>query len=238
MCNAVVLSWLLGCMSQDLFKGQFDSLVDLPSCTCDAALKVKKHSQILRDESHMNSNVTSKYAKYGPTAFTTRIVEQVKQIKSYKLGNNLIIKDVLVVLGYHDLTQKFPMGTGSEKGGLYFLDESRRVNNSNINLRSNDPNDDGGDSAVNGNKSAPKSSDVDEVSKDQVHKQTNNSDTTDISLSSSSRKDTKDPQYATETKVLEGIQGIALNDDEYESTGKDIEYVETVWGGGVNTFTL
>ncbi|GJU59171.1 hypothetical protein Tco_1236937 [Tanacetum coccineum] len=87
------------------------------------------------------------------------IMEQVKQIGSYKLGNNLIIKDVLVVLGYHvsllfvhklsrdnkvivsfndskckiqDLTQKFLMGTSSERGGLYLFDEGKRVNNSNI----------------------------------------------------------------------------------------------------------
>ncbi|GJS58260.1 putative RNA-directed DNA polymerase [Tanacetum coccineum] len=86
-------------------------------------------------------------------------LEHVKQIGSYKLGNNLVIKDGLVVLGYHvslmsvhklsrdnkvivifndskckiqDLTQKFLMGTGSERGGLYFFDEGKRVNNSNI----------------------------------------------------------------------------------------------------------
>ena len=86
-------------------------------------------------------------------------VAQVKQIGSYKFGNNLILKDVLVVPGYHvtllsvhklskdnkfimsfndkickiqDLTQKFLMGTGSERGGLYFLDEGKRHNNSNI----------------------------------------------------------------------------------------------------------
>ncbi|GJQ91995.1 ribonuclease H-like domain-containing protein [Tanacetum coccineum] len=85
-------------------------------------------------------------------------VEHVKQIRSYKLGNNLIIKDVLVVPEYHisflfvhklsrdnkvivsfngskckiqDLTQKFLMGTGSERG-LYFFDDGRRINNSNI----------------------------------------------------------------------------------------------------------
>ncbi|GJU90676.1 ribonuclease H-like domain-containing protein [Tanacetum coccineum] len=52
-----------------------------------------------------------------------RTVEHVKCIGSYKLANDLIIKDVLVVLGYHDLTQSYLIGTGSEKGGLYFLDE-------------------------------------------------------------------------------------------------------------------
>ncbi|GJV16592.1 ribonuclease H-like domain-containing protein [Tanacetum coccineum] len=59
-------------------------------------------------------------------------VEHVKYIGSYKLANDLIIKDVLVVLGYHDLTQRFLIGTSSEKGGLYFLDEGKKVNNSNI----------------------------------------------------------------------------------------------------------
>nr|GEX34136.1 ribonuclease H-like domain-containing protein [Tanacetum cinerariifolium] len=47
----------------------------------------------------------------------------VKQIESYKLGNDLIIKDVLVVLGYHNLTQKFLMRTGIEIRGLYFFDK-------------------------------------------------------------------------------------------------------------------
>nr|GEV25611.1 ribonuclease H-like domain-containing protein [Tanacetum cinerariifolium] len=49
----------------------------------------------------------------------------VKQIESYKLGNDLIIKDVLVVLGYHNLTQKFLMRTGIEIKGLYFFDKDR-----------------------------------------------------------------------------------------------------------------
>nr|GEV84949.1 ribonuclease H-like domain-containing protein [Tanacetum cinerariifolium] len=68
-----------------------------------------------RDESHTNSNIASKSVKSGLTAFA------VKQIRSYKLGNILILKDVLVVPGYHDLTQKFLMGTSSERGCLYFL---------------------------------------------------------------------------------------------------------------------
>ncbi|GJT99833.1 putative reverse transcriptase domain-containing protein [Tanacetum coccineum] len=63
---------------------------------------------------------------------TANISHFVKEIGSYKLGNDLIIKDVLVVPGYHDLTQKFLMRTGSERGGLYFLDEGKRINNSNI----------------------------------------------------------------------------------------------------------
>ncbi|GKD59130.1 hypothetical protein Tco_1296639, partial [Tanacetum coccineum] len=87
---------------------QFDSLVDLPGCTCEVTHKVKKHSQLLwlmqflmrlddmlssvrsliltteplpdvkyafatlsKDESYMNSNVTSKSSKSGPTAFAT-----------------------------------------------------------------------------------------------------------------------------------------------------------------------
>ncbi|GKC58280.1 ribonuclease H-like domain-containing protein, partial [Tanacetum coccineum] len=53
---------------------------------------------------------------------------------------------------------------------------------------------------------------------------TDNSDTPGLSGSTSSRKDTKDTQYAIETIILEGIQGTALSDDEYESEGEDIEY--------------
>ncbi|GJR35708.1 hypothetical protein Tco_1211392 [Tanacetum coccineum] len=95
------------------------------------------------------------------------------------LSIHKLSKDNKVIVSFNDskckiqdLTQKFLMGTGSEKGGLYFFDESKRVNNSNINV------------AI-----CP-----------------------------------LDPQYATETEVLEGIQGTALNDDDYDSEGEDIEY--------------
>ncbi|GJR11180.1 hypothetical protein Tco_0793832 [Tanacetum coccineum] len=70
-CNAAVLSWQLGFVSQDLYKGQlfskiakdvwdeleetynkqdgyFDSLVDLPACTCEGVHKLKKHAQLIR----------------------------------------------------------------------------------------------------------------------------------------------------------------------------------------------
>ncbi|GKD47042.1 ribonuclease H-like domain-containing protein [Tanacetum coccineum] len=80
-CNVVVLSWLLGSVSQDV---------------CDAALKIKDHGQLLssvrsliltteplpdvksafatlsRDESHRNSHSSSKTTKAEPTAFAAR----------------------------------------------------------------------------------------------------------------------------------------------------------------------
>ncbi|GJR89190.1 ribonuclease H-like domain-containing protein [Tanacetum coccineum] len=235
-----------------------------------------------------------------------RTMEQVKQIGSYKLGNDLIIKDVLVVPGYHDLTQKFLMGTGSERGGLYFFDEDKRVNNSNIktcqictcvwhnrlghpsdhvltvlkdkikdlsqpksgpceichkakqtrepfplsvhktknlgdlvhldvwgsyrvksrdghkyfltmrlptavlsgkspyDLRSDEPSDDGGDSAYSNTKFALKSS-------------------TESPHDSTIDEVKEGPLYATQTGVSEGIQGTAINDDDYESEGEDID---------------
>ncbi|GKB87193.1 ribonuclease H-like domain-containing protein [Tanacetum coccineum] len=88
---------------------QFDSLVDLPACTCKGSEKLKAHSKLLRlmqflmgldvvygsvrsmilttdhipdvksafstlsrDESHRNSNMTSKTSKYGPAAFVAK----------------------------------------------------------------------------------------------------------------------------------------------------------------------
>ncbi|GKB90531.1 ribonuclease H-like domain-containing protein [Tanacetum coccineum] len=138
-----------------------------------------------------------------------RTVEHVKCIGSYILANDLIIKDVLVVPRYHDFTQSFLMGTGSEKEGLYFLDE---------------------DSADNGNKSAPKGSvnslndnTIGDAAKDQSHVQTENTDTIDLSGSSPSRKVNQDNQYATETEVSEGIQNTTDNDDNYESEGEDLK---------------
>ncbi|GKC52396.1 hypothetical protein Tco_1075141 [Tanacetum coccineum] len=40
-CNSVVLSWILGCVTQELY------LVDLPKCTYDTAEKLKKHDQLI-----------------------------------------------------------------------------------------------------------------------------------------------------------------------------------------------
>nr|GEU30733.1 ribonuclease H-like domain-containing protein [Tanacetum cinerariifolium] len=87
-----------------------------------------------------------------------------------------------------------------------------------------------GYSTNNGNSSAPingvdnpNDSTVGDVAKDLDNMQTDNIDTTHLSGSSSSRKVTKDPQYATEIEVLEGIQGNTLNDDDYDFKGEDIE---------------
>ncbi|GKD65971.1 hypothetical protein Tco_1308079, partial [Tanacetum coccineum] len=120
---------------------QFDSLVDLHACTCETAPKVKKHSQLLRLMQFL-MGLDDVFRSVRSLILTTEPLPDVKQIGSYKLGNDLIIKDVLVVPGYHDLTQKFLMGTGSERGGLYFFDEDDRIR------RSNDPYDDGGDTIV------------------------------------------------------------------------------------------
>ncbi|GJW88262.1 ribonuclease H-like domain-containing protein, partial [Tanacetum coccineum] len=76
-CNSVVLNWILGCVSQDVFIGQvfskdaktvwdeleetykyhhkfnalwrqYDSLVNLPDCICENSDKLKKHNQLLK----------------------------------------------------------------------------------------------------------------------------------------------------------------------------------------------
>ncbi|GJX80998.1 ribonuclease H-like domain-containing protein [Tanacetum coccineum] len=44
----------------------------------------------------------------------------------------LVIHDVLVILGYHDSTQKSLVGTGSMVAGLYFLDQGKKHINSNV----------------------------------------------------------------------------------------------------------
>ncbi|PWA72013.1 hypothetical protein CTI12_AA274590 [Artemisia annua] len=97
---------------------QYQRLMSLLSGRGDAS---KAHASVA-DVSQLNLTVVH----------PNGTIAQVKQIGSFKFGNNLILKDVLVVPGYHDLTQRFLMRTGSERGCLYFLDEGKRVNNSNI----------------------------------------------------------------------------------------------------------
>nr|GEW07280.1 ribonuclease H-like domain-containing protein [Tanacetum cinerariifolium] len=67
-------------------------------------------------------------------------VAKVNQIGSFELTETLIIHDVLVVLGYHDSTQKSLVGTGSMVGGLYFLDQDDgSKSRSEVNAESNSP---------------------------------------------------------------------------------------------------
>ncbi|GKD86692.1 hypothetical protein Tco_1357846, partial [Tanacetum coccineum] len=227
------------------------------------------------NESHKNSNVTSKSAKSGPTAFATwpgnnnwnpnrnnnnnggglnsnnnnrrfarvsnlvckhynmtghtidRCFELVGYPPGFKRNNsnqnishhvsNSDVKSDHIKSAPHTLTSdqyQRLMTLLSDTGNVSTSHASVAGFNSKVHDGdwSNDPNDDGGDSSVNGNKSAPNSSadspsdhTVDEVAKDQVHKQTDNSDIVDLSRSSSSRKDTKDPQYETKTEVSKGI---------------------------------
>ncbi|GJR11181.1 hypothetical protein Tco_0793833 [Tanacetum coccineum] len=83
----------------------------------------------------------------------------------------------------------------NETNDLNFFDEIKESS-----LESNEPNDDRGDSAVNGNKSAP------------------NKNSADVIGNTSSRKDTSENEYVTETGVSEGIYSTKLDDDdEYES---------------------
>ncbi|GKE20265.1 ribonuclease H-like domain-containing protein, partial [Tanacetum coccineum] len=204
--NDVVLSWLLGCVSPDLYKRQilsknaknvweelketynkqdgfviynlhhkiytltqsgmslseyyhecnslwrqFDSLVDLPACTCEDSTKLREHAQLLRyppgfkksnGNQNSSNNVSAGDNKSDHNKSTTHTLTSdqyqilmsllsdacnastshasvaVKQLRNIKHGNNPILKDVLVVPGYKDLTQKSLMGTGSDRGGL------------------------------------------------------------------------------------------------------------------------
>ncbi|GJS05030.1 hypothetical protein Tco_0321538, partial [Tanacetum coccineum] len=89
----------------------------------------KSHASITGASQHITFCATFLYDIINVThlnltvALPNETVEQVKQFRNYKIRNNLIVKDVLVVPGYKDLTQNFLKGTGSGKGGLYFFDE-------------------------------------------------------------------------------------------------------------------
>ncbi|GKC00704.1 hypothetical protein Tco_0986840, partial [Tanacetum coccineum] len=118
---------------------------------------------------------------------------------------------------------KVPDGDCSERGGLYFFDEDKIKD-------------------LNHTKSGPyeichKAKQTREPFPTSDHKtsnlgdlghldvwspyKTDSSDIVGLSGSTSSRKDTEDTLYATETSVLEGIQGAALSDGDYEPENRE-----------------
>nr|GEX35693.1 ribonuclease H-like domain-containing protein [Tanacetum cinerariifolium] len=136
-CNAVISSWLLGSVSQDVYKGQifsksskvvWDELKETynkqdGSVIFNLHLKIYTLSQSGMSLSEYYHECNALWSLNLTISHPNGTVEHVKCIGSYILANDLIIKDVLVVPGYHDLTQRFLKGTDSEKGGLYFLDK-------------------------------------------------------------------------------------------------------------------
>ncbi|GJS95829.1 MAK10-like protein [Tanacetum coccineum] len=168
-------------------------------------------------------------------------VEQVKQIGNFKLGNNLIVKDVLVVLGYKDLTQKFLMGTGSEKGGelvhldvwgpykvtsregyMFFLtvvdDYTRAVSDNGTEFANKKFEDFMKTNGIFHQTTCPYTPQQNDVAKRKHRKDIRKEKyATKTSVSKGNQ------EYATETPVSEGIQSTSLNDDEYISEDEDIE---------------
>ncbi|GJU24542.1 reverse transcriptase domain-containing protein [Tanacetum coccineum] len=188
------------------------------------------------------------------------LIEHVKQIENYNLVNNLIAKDVLVVPGYHvsllsvhrlsrenkvvvsfneskckiqDLTQRLPTAVLAETkiNDLNSFDEVYESS-----FKSGEPNDDGGDSTIVGSKTAlnisTHNSNDGTVKEATSTKniQTNGAYSINITSSASSRKVIGENEYATEIGVSEGIQGIELNDDEYESECEDTESFGHLFG--------
>ncbi|GJU34759.1 putative RNA-directed DNA polymerase [Tanacetum coccineum] len=102
--------------------------------------------------------------------------------------------------------------------------------------KSDEPYDDGGVSAGIGSKPVPETSTqnpsdstVEAVASETVD-QTDKSDTIDVTGSTSSRKVSRENEYATEAYVSEGIQGTKLDNEEYESEGEDIESFGHLFG--------
>ncbi|GKB52370.1 ribonuclease H-like domain-containing protein [Tanacetum coccineum] len=121
-----------------------------------------------------------------------------------------------------------------EKNGINDLNFFNENNDSSP--KSDEPYDDGGVSAGIGSKPVPETSThnpsdstIEAVASETVD-QTDKSDTIDVTGSTSSRKVSRENEYATEADVSEGIQGTKLDNDEYESEGEDIESFGHLFG--------
>ncbi|GKC88767.1 ribonuclease H-like domain-containing protein [Tanacetum coccineum] len=59
-------------------------------------------------------------------------VVTISHVGDLRLSNNVILYDVLVVLGYCDLDKGITLGSGSESGGLYLFDDAKNKSLGNV----------------------------------------------------------------------------------------------------------
>ncbi|GJZ58570.1 hypothetical protein Tco_0614064 [Tanacetum coccineum] len=209
-CNDVVLSWLLGYVSHDLYKGQVFSKI-----TKDVWDELEETYN-----KHDGLHIFNLHHKiYTLIKFGMSLSDYYHECNAlWRLMHFLMgLDDVFGFVRSLILTTK-PLP--DMKSAFSTLSRDGSYRNSHVPskavksgpvafaARSNEPNDDWGDSAVNGNKSEPKSSTknpkvsiVDEAATYQNSMQTNNTDIVGLFGSTSSRKDTGDKEYATETSV-------------------------------------
>ncbi|KAJ9546309.1 hypothetical protein OSB04_018852 [Centaurea solstitialis] len=126
---------------------QFDALVKLPNCTCNASVEFSKHTQLIKlmqflmglDDVYLpirSSILTTEPLPSVKTAFSLvsreeshRVVPEfdVNLLSVHKLArdNKLSVRFDEDMCEIQDLTQKKIVGTGSEHGGLYLLNVPR-----------------------------------------------------------------------------------------------------------------
>ncbi|GJV60640.1 hypothetical protein Tco_1466740 [Tanacetum coccineum] len=205
-------------IAHTFISDQYQRLMSLLSEADNAS---KSHASITGASQHITFCATFLYDIIDVThlnltvALPNETVEQVKQYRNYKIRNNLIVKDVLVVPGYKDLTQKNLKGTGSGKGAKLSREPIQISEHKSKSL--GEP--------VHLDVLGPYKIVLPEIKNTQFKTKVSvsDSDSVDVTSSTSSKKDTSKEKYVTETSVSEGIQSTSLNDDEYESEGEDIE---------------
>nr|GEW58639.1 ribonuclease H-like domain-containing protein [Tanacetum cinerariifolium]GEW60987.1 ribonuclease H-like domain-containing protein [Tanacetum cinerariifolium] len=85
--------------------------------------KVNNPKASVNNVSACNSGASSTHTLTNDESNKLRnLLKSSGSIGSFKLTENFIIHDLLMVLGYHDSVQKSLIGTGSMIGGLYYLD--------------------------------------------------------------------------------------------------------------------
>ncbi|GJX75721.1 ribonuclease H-like domain-containing protein [Tanacetum coccineum] len=221
----------------------FDSLVDLPDCTCDGAPKLKKYAQLLRLMQFLMglddvfSFVRSIILTTDPIPYVKSAFATLSKDESYR-NSNVTSKNVKYGptafaartsnnnwtsnrnnTSFNNNRRSGRIDHGKSTSHTLTSDQYQRL----ISLLSGI-----GDTSK-GYASVAESN----LESDETYDDGGDSavvDTADVISSTSSRKDISENEYATETVVSEGKPGTDLHDDDYEFEGEDIESFGHLFG--------
>ncbi|GKE12807.1 putative transcription factor interactor and regulator CCHC(Zn) family protein [Tanacetum coccineum] len=132
-CNSVVLTWILNCVSSEVFI-EYDAMAALPVCICNGASSYKDHAQLLKLMQFV-MGLDDVYAPIRSTILTTEPLHTIKEAFSLLSMDESYRTMHSGGSGVKGSTSAFSSRPNDNKGNTSFVPRSgnnrNRVNNSN-----------------------------------------------------------------------------------------------------------